>query len=214
MSLGRVFERFEKRSPVTVMFRGTLENVFARESMDELFEQTAQRQKSRELLFAEAVCRSRETFAFDSLIRSSFQGPLSRPPPESASRGPSHLPWNHHKRTLYTEFYRIQKAAGVDLPCPNEETPGHVCGGSCHRYGFHAFRYAHARFNYANPELQGQMGHATAATTDHYRRWAERQTAQYGAYLPAALDGGNPAGEQRKNGGKESGKPPFRVVGA
>jgi hypothetical protein len=55
MSLGKVFERFEKRSPVSVMFRGTLENVFARESMDELFEQTAQRQKSGELLFSAVV---------------------------------------------------------------------------------------------------------------------------------------------------------------
>ena len=127
---------------------------------------------------------------------------------------PRLLPWNHNRRTLYAEFYRIQKAAGIDLACPDQESPGHVCGDSCHLYGFHAFRYAHARFNYSNPELQNQMGHACSATTDHYRRWAERQIAEYGAYLPAAVDGGKGGPEQRENSGKDSGKRILRVVGA
>jgi integrase len=123
------------------------------------------------------------------------------------------LPWNHHKRTLYKQFYAIQQAAGIDLPCPHEGEPGHVCGDSCHLYGFHAFRYAHARFNYEIPELQNQMGHACASTTDHYRRWAKRQAPEYGAYLPDGLDG-NQGAKQRKNGGTDSGKPSLRVVGA
>jgi len=127
---------------------------------------------------------------------------------------PRLLPWNHHRRTLYTEFYRLQKAAGIELTCPDADAPGHKCGDGCRYYGFHALRYAHARFNYANPELQQQMGHATATTTEHYRQWGERQLAEYGAYLPAALDGGKDGAEQRENAGKDSGKPVFHVISA
>ena len=90
------------------------------------------------------------------------------------------------------------------------ESREHACGDGCHYYGFHAFRYAHARFNYAAPELQNQMGHASSATTDHYRRWAERQVADYEPYMPPALTDG----KQRENSGKDSGKPILRVVGA
>lgn len=124
---------------------------------------------------------------------------------------PRLLPWNHDRRTLYPSFHAIQQAAGIDLPCPQEGEPGHECGAACHRYGFHAFRYAHARFNYANPELQNQMGHACASTTEHYRKWGKRQMTDYGAYLPAALDGGTGEG-QRKNAGDDGGKPRLRVV--
>ncbi|MGI6417412.1 MAG: tyrosine-type recombinase/integrase [Thermoguttaceae bacterium] len=119
---------------------------------------------------------------------------------------PRLLPWNHNKRTLYTEFARIQTAAGVDLPCSKEGSPGHECTPACHLYGFHSFRYAHARYNYQNPDLQNQMGHATPATTEHYRKWAKRQLAEYNAYVPDL------AGQQQ-NGNKTSNKPEFRVVG-
>ena len=71
-----------------------------------------------------------------------------------------------------------------------------------HLYGFHGFRYAHARYNYQNPDLQNQMGHACAATTEHYRKWAERQLAEYDAYVPDLED------EKR-----EPAKPRLRVVG-
>jgi integrase len=131
---------------------------------------------------------------------------------------PRLLPWNHDRRTLYAEFYRIQEAAGIELACRSAGQPGHVCGQTCHLYGFHAFRYAHARFNYANPELQNQMGHASPVTTDHYRKWGERQVAEYGAYVPEALSGGKdrpyPPDQRRENGGKAGGKGPFRVVRA
>ena len=79
---------------------------------------------------------------------------------------PRLLPWNRNRRTLYSEFARIQKAAGIELPCPKAGEPGHVCTESCHHYGFHAFRYDHARFNYENPELQNQMGYTCMTTTD------------------------------------------------
>jgi hypothetical protein len=92
--------------------------------------------------------------------------------------------------------------------------PGHICGDGCTFYGFYAFRYAHARFNYANPELQNQMGHACAVTTDHYRRWGQRQMAEYDAYMPAALEGGQAAANQRENSGDDSEKPVLRVVSA
>ncbi len=127
---------------------------------------------------------------------------------------PRLLPWNHHKRTLYSQFYKIQRAAGIDLPCLRADDPGHECGEACGLYGFHSFRYAHARFNHDNPELQEQMGHATAATTDHYRRWGARQMATYGAYLPKGLGGGKLGTKQRENSGDNSGKRAFRVVGA
>jgi hypothetical protein len=110
------------------------------------------------------------------------------------------------------QFYKIQRAAGIEIVCPKDGQPGHVCGDTCHLYGFHAFRYTHARFNYTNPELQNQMGHAHSKTTEHCREWAERHMGTYGAYLPAEISGETP--QQRKNGGDESGERPFRVVGA
>jgi integrase len=55
-----------------------------------------------------------------------------------ASFDPCVFPWNHDPRTLYTEFARIQKAAGIKLPCRNREK--HDCGPSCHMYGFHDLR--------------------------------------------------------------------------
>jgi len=128
---------------------------------------------------------------------------------------PRLLPWNLSRRTLYAHFDAIQEAAGIEVPCPKASVPGHVCRRSCHQYGFHAFRYAHARFNYANPELQNQMGHAAAATTDHYRRWAKREMAEYGAYLPAALGGGDePPKSSGETAEKTAEKMRFRVVRA
>lgn len=130
---------------------------------------------------------------------------------------PRLLPWNHAPRTLYREFERIQESAMdddenrlINLPCQDIDNEDHVCNEWCHVYGFHAFRYAHARVNWANPQLQNQMGHACRATTDRYRQWAERQFTEYGAGLPDLEEDER----QRENGGKNSGKPQLRVVGA
>ncbi len=38
--------------------------------------------------------------------------------------------------------------------------------------------------------------------------------AEYGAYLPAGLDGGKDGAKERGNAGRESRKPVFRVVSA
>ena len=100
------------------------------------------------------------------------------------------------------------------LTCPRTGETGHECTVCCQTYGFHSFRYSHARFNYANPELQQQMGHAVAGTTDHYRKWGERQLSEYGAYLPSGLAGGKEGAEEREKSGKDSGKPQLRVVSA
>ena len=66
MILRDVVERFEKQAPVCVMVRAALENVFAAERLDAMFEKTAKQQRSGELLFstvadmmASVVCQIR-----------------------------------------------------------------------------------------------------------------------------------------------------------
>jgi len=55
MSLGKVFDRFARYSPVTVMMRGILEYAFPPEALDELFRDNAIEQYEDELLFSTAV---------------------------------------------------------------------------------------------------------------------------------------------------------------
>jgi len=50
-----VFERFVDESPASVMARAVLENVFAPEKLDAIFERVAVRQYTRELLFSTVV---------------------------------------------------------------------------------------------------------------------------------------------------------------
>jgi len=52
MVLSEVFDLFVKQSPVTVMVRATMENVLSAERLDNLFAQTAVRQRPSELLFS------------------------------------------------------------------------------------------------------------------------------------------------------------------
>ena len=52
MILRDVFGRFVKHSPVCVMARAALENVFAAERLDMIFEKCAERQRCGELLFS------------------------------------------------------------------------------------------------------------------------------------------------------------------
>jgi IS4 transposase len=75
MVLSEVFDRFAKESPVCVMVRATLENVFSAQRLDDLFTRTAVRQRSSELLFSTiadlmglVVCRVRPSMhaAFQS----------------------------------------------------------------------------------------------------------------------------------------------------
>jgi len=52
MVFDEVFRPFIEQSPVSVMFRGTLENIFTARRLDGLFERTAQRQCCRDLAFS------------------------------------------------------------------------------------------------------------------------------------------------------------------
>jgi IS4 transposase len=51
----RIFQPFIEASPVSVMFRGTLENVLSAERLDRLFAKTAKRQYLHELTFSTCV---------------------------------------------------------------------------------------------------------------------------------------------------------------
>ena len=55
MRLGEVFERFLQQAPISVMFRALLERALDPDELDRLFEQTATRQYTRELLFSSVV---------------------------------------------------------------------------------------------------------------------------------------------------------------
>jgi hypothetical protein len=55
MILSEVFERFAEESPVSVMARATLENALTPTDVDALFEDVAQEQYTRELLFSDVV---------------------------------------------------------------------------------------------------------------------------------------------------------------
>lgn len=75
--------------------------------------------------------------------------------------------WGHDERTLWEEFGRIQREAGIKLHCPDnhEHTP------ACHVYGFHDFRPAFATVNAPRmkPEaLQKLMRHKSYLTTHGY----------------------------------------------
>jgi hypothetical protein len=55
MILGPVFERFLNESPISVMSRATIEHAFSAPALDALFERTAERGYTRELLFSTTV---------------------------------------------------------------------------------------------------------------------------------------------------------------
>lgn len=53
--INAIFEQFVEASPVSVMVRATMERIFSGEKLDELFEATAEKQYTRELLFSSVV---------------------------------------------------------------------------------------------------------------------------------------------------------------
>jgi hypothetical protein len=53
--IGDIFERFVEQTPLTVMVRAIMERIFATERLEQLFEDTAERQYTRELLFSNVV---------------------------------------------------------------------------------------------------------------------------------------------------------------
>lgn len=75
--------------------------------------------------------------------------------------------WGHDERTLWEELGRIQREAGIHLPCPDKRKHTE----SCHVYGFHDFRRAFATVNAPRlkPEArQKLMRHQSYQTTLGY----------------------------------------------
>jgi integrase len=103
---------------------------------------------------------------------------------------PHVFPWNHNERTLWTEFARIQEAAGIDLPCREE----HQHGRYCHLYGFHDLRRAFATMNAdkLTPDaLQALMRHKSYLTTQKYINMARQMDAAVaGLHVPDVLKKG------------------------
>ena len=55
MVFGKMFEQFVESAPICVMNRALLENIFAPEKLDAVFQQAAMKQYHRELLFSTLV---------------------------------------------------------------------------------------------------------------------------------------------------------------
>ena len=53
--ISAIFEQFVEASPVTVMVRAIMERIFSAEKLDALFEQSAEKQYTRMLLFSSVV---------------------------------------------------------------------------------------------------------------------------------------------------------------
>jgi hypothetical protein len=53
--ISAIFERFVEMTPITVMVRAIMERIFAPAALDQLFEDTAEQQYQRELLFSTVV---------------------------------------------------------------------------------------------------------------------------------------------------------------
>jgi integrase len=86
---------------------------------------------------------------------------------------PNVFPWNHNRRTLQTEFARIQEAAGIKLPCHGN----HRHSRFCFVYGFHDLRRAFATMNadkLTADALQSLMRHKSYQTTQRYINMARQ----------------------------------------
>jgi hypothetical protein len=55
MMIRAIFERFVEQTPLTVMVRAMMERIFAPELLDQVFEETAEQQYQRTLLFSSVV---------------------------------------------------------------------------------------------------------------------------------------------------------------
>jgi integrase len=81
--------------------------------------------------------------------------------------------WPAGYDALLDEFHRIQRAAGIDLPC--HETHKHTA--TCHVYGFHSLKKACGTLNAARlPEkvLNAFMRHSSVETTRRYYQNKQR----------------------------------------
>jgi integrase len=106
-----------------------------------------------------------------------------------AGFGPRVFPWDRNERTLYSEFARVQEAAGVRLPCRE----AHEHNRHCHVYGFHDLRRAFATMNAdkLTPDaLQALMRHKSYQTTQRYINMARQMDAAVASlHVPEVLQG-------------------------
>lgn len=80
MLLGQRFEAFVQRSPISVMVRAVLERAFHASRLDALFEHTAVRQYTRELLFSALVALMSEVvLGISRSIRTAYQQSEEKP---------------------------------------------------------------------------------------------------------------------------------------
>lgn len=72
--LGKVFNRFVEKSPISVMVRGTLERVLGAEHLDTWFARTAQKQYTRTLVFSTVYdILSQVVFRIKPSVRAAYQ---------------------------------------------------------------------------------------------------------------------------------------------
>lgn len=125
------------------------------------------------------------------------------------------LRWPRCKRHLWTEWGRIQRAAGIHLQCIGD----HEHTEACHVYGFHDFRRAFATRNAAllKPEtLQRLMRHRSYTTTLRYINMARQVDEAVSAIaVPGVLQAKKPtpAKKNTKNASKKSAKTSARGDG-
>ena len=102
---------------------------------------------------------------------------------------PTVLPWNYCLRTADLQFHRIQRAAGIHLPCPDR----HEHTKTCHVYGFHDLRRAFATMNadkLSADALQTLMRHKSYTTTQVYINMARQMDETVNVlHVPDVLKG-------------------------
>jgi integrase len=107
---------------------------------------------------------------------------------------PHVFPFNHDRRTLQSEFLRLQQAAGLKLPCKTKGEHEHT--PYCFVYGFHDLRRAFATMNAdkLTPDaLQTLMRHKSYQTTQGYIAMARQMDQAVAAlYVPDVLKKANP----------------------
>lgn len=92
-------------------------------------------------------------------------------------------------KSLYNQFHRIQKAAGIDLPCGCPGTD-HECGDGCRRYGLHDFKrfFAAKNLHLPAPVLQHLLQHKDLSTTQIYITDIEREVMEADVRAPDRLE--------------------------
>jgi hypothetical protein len=53
--ISAIFERFVEKTPITVMVRATMERLFESEQLEQIFEEQAENQYTKTLLFSDVV---------------------------------------------------------------------------------------------------------------------------------------------------------------